>query len=171
MVTNQPNIARGSQSRENVYAINHYLQDLLRLDAAEICDMMTQIIATAANLNLGCCCAPPHATILLWRQVFWWATVAGYRGRASRRLPISSLATAMARTLHLIRMSWFQHSAKPPHGSWRKTVEGAKTFRLRRPGGRLHIVISGEGRPRLRTKQFLGLTQTFHRTNFIESAS
>ena len=38
MVTNQPNIARGSQSREEVYAINHYLQELLRLDAAEVCE-------------------------------------------------------------------------------------------------------------------------------------
>jgi D-glycero-D-manno-heptose 1,7-bisphosphate phosphatase len=38
MVTNQPNIARGSQSREEVYAINQYLQERLRLDAAEVCE-------------------------------------------------------------------------------------------------------------------------------------
>lgn len=38
MVTNQPNIARGSQPREAVYAINRHLQELLRLDAAEICE-------------------------------------------------------------------------------------------------------------------------------------
>jgi D-glycero-D-manno-heptose 1,7-bisphosphate phosphatase len=38
MVTNQPNIARGAQSREAVYAINQYLQDQLELDAAEICE-------------------------------------------------------------------------------------------------------------------------------------
>jgi D-glycero-D-manno-heptose 1,7-bisphosphate phosphatase len=38
MVTNQPNIARGSQSREAVYAINDYLQERLRLDAAETCE-------------------------------------------------------------------------------------------------------------------------------------
>jgi D-glycero-D-manno-heptose 1,7-bisphosphate phosphatase len=38
MVTNQPNIARRSQSREEVYIINHYLQELLRLDAAEVCE-------------------------------------------------------------------------------------------------------------------------------------
>jgi D-glycero-D-manno-heptose 1,7-bisphosphate phosphatase len=38
MVTNQPNIARGSQSRDAVCAINRHLQDLLRLDAVEICE-------------------------------------------------------------------------------------------------------------------------------------
>jgi D-glycero-D-manno-heptose 1,7-bisphosphate phosphatase len=38
MVTNQPNIARGSQSREAVYAINRHLQQLLHLDAAEVCE-------------------------------------------------------------------------------------------------------------------------------------
>jgi D-glycero-D-manno-heptose 1,7-bisphosphate phosphatase len=38
MVTNQPNIARGLQSREAVYAINRYLQEVLRLDAAETCE-------------------------------------------------------------------------------------------------------------------------------------
>jgi D-glycero-D-manno-heptose 1,7-bisphosphate phosphatase len=38
MVTNQPNIARGSQLREAVYAINRHLQELLRLDAAEVCE-------------------------------------------------------------------------------------------------------------------------------------
>jgi D-glycero-D-manno-heptose 1,7-bisphosphate phosphatase len=38
MVTNQPNIARRSQSREEVYAIVHYLQERLRLDAAEVCE-------------------------------------------------------------------------------------------------------------------------------------
>ena len=39
--------------------------------------MTTQIIATAANLNPECCCAPPRVTILRWRQVFWWATAGG----------------------------------------------------------------------------------------------
>jgi D-glycero-D-manno-heptose 1,7-bisphosphate phosphatase len=38
MVTNQPNIARGAQSREAVYAINRYLHDRLNLDAAEVCE-------------------------------------------------------------------------------------------------------------------------------------
>src|SRR5580658_485539 len=38
MVTNQPNIARGSQSRDAVCAINRHLQDLLRLDAVEFCE-------------------------------------------------------------------------------------------------------------------------------------
>jgi D-glycero-D-manno-heptose 1,7-bisphosphate phosphatase len=38
MVTNQPNIARGSQSREAVYAINCHLQEFLGLDAAETCE-------------------------------------------------------------------------------------------------------------------------------------
>jgi D-glycero-D-manno-heptose 1,7-bisphosphate phosphatase len=38
MVTNQPNIARGIQSREAVYAINRHLQELLRLDGAETCE-------------------------------------------------------------------------------------------------------------------------------------
>jgi len=38
MVTNQPNIARGTQSRESVYAINRHLQEVLRLDAAEVCE-------------------------------------------------------------------------------------------------------------------------------------
>jgi len=38
MVTNQPNIVRGVQSREAVYAINQYLQDRLELDAVEICE-------------------------------------------------------------------------------------------------------------------------------------
>lgn len=38
MVTNQPNIARGVQSRESVYAINRYLQDRLHLDAMEVCE-------------------------------------------------------------------------------------------------------------------------------------
>jgi len=37
MVTNQPNIARGTQSRESVYAINRHLQERLGLDAAEVC--------------------------------------------------------------------------------------------------------------------------------------
>src|SRR5450759_2965403 len=38
LVTNQPNIARGTQSRESVYAINRHLQECLGLDAAEVCD-------------------------------------------------------------------------------------------------------------------------------------
>ena len=38
MVTNQPDIARGLQTREAVYAVNRYLQELLRLDAAEVCE-------------------------------------------------------------------------------------------------------------------------------------
>ncbi len=38
MVTNQPNIARGVQSRESVYAINRHLQDRLNLDAMEVCE-------------------------------------------------------------------------------------------------------------------------------------
>jgi D-glycero-D-manno-heptose 1,7-bisphosphate phosphatase len=38
MVTNQPNIARRSQSREAVCAINDYLRDKLQLDAAEMCE-------------------------------------------------------------------------------------------------------------------------------------
>jgi D-glycero-D-manno-heptose 1,7-bisphosphate phosphatase len=38
MVTNQPNIARGTQSRESVYAINRHLQERLGLDAAEVCE-------------------------------------------------------------------------------------------------------------------------------------
>jgi D-glycero-D-manno-heptose 1,7-bisphosphate phosphatase len=38
MVTNQPDIARGSQSRETVRAINQYLLETLQLQAAEICE-------------------------------------------------------------------------------------------------------------------------------------
>jgi D-glycero-D-manno-heptose 1,7-bisphosphate phosphatase len=38
MVTNQPNIVRGVQSRDAIYAINRHLQKLLRLDAVEICE-------------------------------------------------------------------------------------------------------------------------------------
>jgi D-glycero-D-manno-heptose 1,7-bisphosphate phosphatase len=38
MVTNQPNIARGTQSRESVYAINRHLQEGLGLDAVEVCE-------------------------------------------------------------------------------------------------------------------------------------
>ena len=38
MVTNQPDIARGSQSRETVHAINRHLQTLLQLDGAETCE-------------------------------------------------------------------------------------------------------------------------------------
>jgi D-glycero-D-manno-heptose 1,7-bisphosphate phosphatase len=38
MVTNQPDIARGSQSREAVHAINQYLLETLQLQAAEICE-------------------------------------------------------------------------------------------------------------------------------------
>lgn len=38
MVTNQPNIARGTQSRESVDAINSYLQRRLGIDAVEVCD-------------------------------------------------------------------------------------------------------------------------------------
>lgn len=38
MVTNQPNIVRGVQSRDTVYAINRHLQELLHLDAVEICE-------------------------------------------------------------------------------------------------------------------------------------
>jgi D-glycero-D-manno-heptose 1,7-bisphosphate phosphatase len=38
MVTNQPDVARGSQSHETVHAINQYLLDTLKLHAAEICE-------------------------------------------------------------------------------------------------------------------------------------
>lgn len=38
MVTNQPNIARGTQSRESVDEINKYLQQRLGIDAIEVCD-------------------------------------------------------------------------------------------------------------------------------------
>jgi D-glycero-D-manno-heptose 1,7-bisphosphate phosphatase len=38
MVTNQPDIARGFQSRETVHAINQYLLETLQLQAAEICE-------------------------------------------------------------------------------------------------------------------------------------
>lgn len=38
MVTNQPNIARGSQARDVVYAINQYLKEKLWLHAVELCE-------------------------------------------------------------------------------------------------------------------------------------
>ncbi len=38
MVTNQPNIVRGVQSRDAVYAINDHLRACLRLDAVETCE-------------------------------------------------------------------------------------------------------------------------------------
>ena len=38
MITNQPDIARGLQSRETVYAINRFLQDGLGVDASETCE-------------------------------------------------------------------------------------------------------------------------------------
>lgn len=38
MVTNQPNIARGSQPREAVHAINRYLLETLQLQAVETCE-------------------------------------------------------------------------------------------------------------------------------------
>jgi D-glycero-D-manno-heptose 1,7-bisphosphate phosphatase len=38
MTTNQPNIARGLQSREAVHAINQYLRETLHLHAVEICE-------------------------------------------------------------------------------------------------------------------------------------
>lgn len=38
MVTNQPNIARGVQSRETVHGINRYLKDQLNLDSTEMCE-------------------------------------------------------------------------------------------------------------------------------------
>jgi transaldolase len=38
MVTNQPNIARGAQSRDAVYTINRYLLETLQLDSAEVCE-------------------------------------------------------------------------------------------------------------------------------------
>jgi D-glycero-D-manno-heptose 1,7-bisphosphate phosphatase len=38
MTTNQPNIARGSQSREAVYAINRYVSETLQLHGTEICE-------------------------------------------------------------------------------------------------------------------------------------
>jgi D-glycero-D-manno-heptose 1,7-bisphosphate phosphatase len=38
MVTNQPNIARGVQSRDAVNAINHDLRDRLGIDAVEMCE-------------------------------------------------------------------------------------------------------------------------------------
>jgi D-glycero-D-manno-heptose 1,7-bisphosphate phosphatase len=38
VVTNQPDIARGTQSRETVHAINQHLRERLPLDAVEICE-------------------------------------------------------------------------------------------------------------------------------------
>lgn len=38
MVTNQPDIARGLQSREKVHIINSYLQDGLGIDVVEVCE-------------------------------------------------------------------------------------------------------------------------------------
>lgn len=38
MVTNQPNIARGSQPRDVVHAINRHLAEKLQLQAVEICE-------------------------------------------------------------------------------------------------------------------------------------
>lgn len=38
MVTNQPDIARGSQPREAVHVINRYLLETLQLQGAEICE-------------------------------------------------------------------------------------------------------------------------------------
>jgi D-glycero-D-manno-heptose 1,7-bisphosphate phosphatase len=38
VVTNQPDIARGTQSRETVHAINRHLQELLQLDGVEVCE-------------------------------------------------------------------------------------------------------------------------------------
>jgi D-glycero-D-manno-heptose 1,7-bisphosphate phosphatase len=38
VVTNQPDIARGSQSRDTVHAINRHLRELLRLDNVEMCE-------------------------------------------------------------------------------------------------------------------------------------
>jgi transaldolase len=56
MVTNQPNIARGSQSRAAVYAINDHLRDLLKIDAAEICEH---------DDADGCDCRKPKPGMLL----------------------------------------------------------------------------------------------------------
>ena len=38
VVTNQPDIARGLQSRETAYAINEHLRNRLQLDAVEMCE-------------------------------------------------------------------------------------------------------------------------------------
>jgi D-glycero-D-manno-heptose 1,7-bisphosphate phosphatase len=38
MVTNQPNIARGAQSRKAVDEINQYLQETLQIKAVEVCE-------------------------------------------------------------------------------------------------------------------------------------
>lgn len=56
MVTNQPNISRGSQSREAVHAINRYLQETLRLHAIEICEH---------DDGDNCDCRKPKAGMLL----------------------------------------------------------------------------------------------------------
>ena len=56
MVTNQPNIARGSQSREAVYAINRYLLETLQLHAVEICEH---------DDGDNCDCRKPKAGMLL----------------------------------------------------------------------------------------------------------
>lgn len=56
MVTNQPDIARGLQSREKVYEINNYLKDLLHIDAAEVCEH---------DDADGCDCRKPKPGMLL----------------------------------------------------------------------------------------------------------
>jgi len=56
MITNQPNVARGVQCREIVYAINRYLRNQLNLDSVEICEH-----DDADN----CGCRKPKAGMLL----------------------------------------------------------------------------------------------------------
>jgi D-glycero-D-manno-heptose 1,7-bisphosphate phosphatase len=56
MVTNQPNIARKTQSRESVEEINRFLAEQLKLDAVEMCEH---------DDKDACDCRKPKAGMLL----------------------------------------------------------------------------------------------------------
>jgi D-glycero-D-manno-heptose 1,7-bisphosphate phosphatase len=54
IVTNQPDVARGNQTRENVEAIHHYLQNTLPITRFMVCYHDDQDNCTCRNPLLGC---------------------------------------------------------------------------------------------------------------------
>ena len=87
MMTNQPNIARGSQSREAVHAINRYLCDDLHLHAVEICEHDDVDNCDCRKPKPGMLLrAAKRDRIALGRKFHDRRPLAGHRGGAPRGL-------------------------------------------------------------------------------------
>ena len=77
VVTNQPDIARGTQSASTVDAMNAVVQRELGVDAISCAHMTTPITVRAENRSRGYCMKLPSGSTSTWSEVLWSAIDGG----------------------------------------------------------------------------------------------